>query len=93
MSYGTVVAPDYIRPGTPPTDTPLTFCNSALQGGTFFPPASTMKLFVQSTIIFFGTLLAAGLVALGEPGTAEVQMAHAPATAGTIFVALLGLDD
>ncbi len=26
-----------------------------------------MKLFLQSLIIFFGTLMAAGLVALGEP--------------------------
>ena len=34
-----------------------------------------MKLFVQSAIVFFGTLIAAALVALGEPATAEVQMA------------------
>jgi len=34
-----------------------------------------MKLLVQSAIVFFGTLIAAALVALGEPGTAEVQMA------------------
>ena len=27
----------------------------------------TLKLLVQSAMIFFGTLLAAGLVALGEP--------------------------
>ena len=27
-----------------------------------------MKLLVQSAMIFFGTLMAAGLVALGEPG-------------------------
>ena len=34
-----------------------------------------MKLFLQSAIVFFGTLVAAALVALGEPGNAEVQMA------------------
>jgi hypothetical protein len=52
-----------------------------------------MKLFVQSVMIFFGTLLAAGLVALGEPGSAEVRMVEAPASAGTMFAGLLGLDD
>jgi hypothetical protein len=51
-----------------------------------------MKLFVQSAMVFFGTLLAAGLVALGQPGSAEVQMAH-PSGAGTVLVGLLGLDD
>lgn len=51
-----------------------------------------MKLFVQSAMIFFGTLLAAALVALGAPGDAEVQMAvHTSAPAGV--VSLLGLDD
>ena len=34
-----------------------------------------MKLFLQSSIVFLGTLLAAALVALGEPGDAAVQMA------------------
>lgn len=29
-----------------------------------------MKLLVQSAMIFFGTLMAAGLLALGEPGRA-----------------------
>jgi hypothetical protein len=48
-----------------------------------------MKLFVQSAMIFFGTLLAAALVAIGEPGAAAVQMASAPAPE---VVALLGLD-
>ena len=51
-----------------------------------------MKLFVQSAMIFFGTLLAAALVALGAPGDAEVQMAvHTPAASSV--VSLLGLDD
>ena len=49
-----------------------------------------MKLLVQSTVVFFGTLLAAALVALGEPANAEVQMVQAPQDA--IVVALLGLE-
>jgi hypothetical protein len=32
-----------------------------------------VKLLVQSAMIFFGTLMAAGLVALGEPGASHVQ--------------------
>lgn len=35
-----------------------------------------MKLLLQTTIVFFGTLLAAALVALGQPASAEVQMAQ-----------------
>jgi hypothetical protein len=50
-----------------------------------------MKLFIQTTMIFFGTLLAAALVALGEPATAEVQMVQSPPPAG-VMVSLLGLD-
>lgn len=34
-----------------------------------------MKFFLQSAIVFFGTLVAAAVVALGAPGNAEVQMA------------------
>lgn len=49
-----------------------------------------MKLFVQTSMIFFGTLLAAALVALGEPGSAEVQMVQA-APADQLAI-LLGLD-
>jgi hypothetical protein len=30
-----------------------------------------MKLLIQSAMIFFGTLMAAGLVALGEPARAD----------------------
>lgn len=33
-----------------------------------------MRVIVQSTMVFFGTLLAAALVALGEPASAEVRM-------------------
>jgi hypothetical protein len=52
-----------------------------------------MKLFVQSAMVFFGTLLAAALVALGEPGNAEVQMAAQTGTSAATMVSLLGLDD
>jgi hypothetical protein len=52
-----------------------------------------MKLFVQTAMIFFGTLLAAGLVALGEPGSAELRMVREPASAGAMVAGLLGLDD
>ena len=34
-----------------------------------------MKLLVQSAMIFFGTLMAAGVVALGEPAPAAVASA------------------
>jgi hypothetical protein len=40
-----------------------------------------MKLLVQSAMIFFGTLMAAGVVALGEPGGAHVAVKPAPAPA------------
>lgn len=33
-----------------------------------------MKLLVQSAMIFFGTLMAAGLVALGEPAEAKSEL-------------------
>jgi hypothetical protein len=52
-----------------------------------------MKLLLQTTIVFFGTLLAAALVALGEPGTAEVQMASQTGSSAATVVSLLGLDD
>jgi hypothetical protein len=51
-----------------------------------------MKLLFQSAIVFFGTLLAAALVAVGEPASAEVQMVQAP-QAEAIVVSLLGLED
>jgi hypothetical protein len=49
----------------------------------------SMKLFVQTTIVFFGTLLAAALVALGQPASAEVQMAQPD----VMLVSLLGLSE
>jgi hypothetical protein len=52
-----------------------------------------MKLFFQTAVVFFGTLLAAALVALGEPGTAEVQLASQTGSSATMVASLLGLDD
>lgn len=44
-----------------------------------------MKLLIQSAMIFLGTLMAAGVVALGEPakagGTAASSVPHANVTA------------
>ena len=57
------------------------------------PGRIQMKLFLQSAMVFFGTLLAAALVALGEPGSAEVQMASQTSTSAATVVSLLGLDD
>ena len=34
-----------------------------------------MKLLIQSLIVFFATLMAAGLVALGEPGSIDSGVA------------------
>jgi hypothetical protein len=33
-----------------------------------------MKLFLETLIVFFGTLMAAGLVALGKPASAEIAL-------------------
>lgn len=38
-----------------------------------------MQLLIQSAIIFFGTLMAAAVVALGEPARAEVATAKTAA--------------
>jgi hypothetical protein len=45
--------------------------------------AFQMKLFLSSLIIFFGTLLAAALVALGEPGQADLAILGAASDAST----------
>jgi hypothetical protein len=37
-----------------------------------------MKLLIQSAMIFFGTLMAAGLVALGEPTGGSLAAAASP---------------
>jgi hypothetical protein len=52
-----------------------------------------VKLLVQSAMVFFGTLIAAALVALGEPAVAEVQMAVQTSPSAEMIVALLGLQD
>lgn len=44
-----------------------------------------MKLLLQSAMIFFGTLIAAAVVALGEPAQADVAMAQ---PAGSLVVEL-----
>ena len=51
-----------------------------------------MKLFVQSAIVFFGTLLAAALVALGQPASAEVQMMVQASPPPQLVAMVFGLD-
>jgi hypothetical protein len=51
-----------------------------------------MKFILQSAITFFGTLVAAALVALGAPGNAEVQMA-VQAPPPEMVATLFGLDN
>lgn len=45
-----------------------------------------MRLFIESIMIFFGTLLAAALVALGEPGAADLDIVKAAVAASTFQV-------
>lgn len=45
-----------------------------------------MNLLVQSAMIFFGTLMAAGLVALGEPAGAKLAVKPAPIVASVAGV-------
>lgn len=58
-----------------------------------FSAAHIMKLVFQSAVVFLATLLAAALVALGEPGNAEVQMVVQTPPAADTVVALLGLSE
>lgn len=45
-----------------------------------------MKVLVQTAMVFFGTLLAVALIALGEPARVEVQMVQAvPQQADTML--------
>jgi hypothetical protein len=76
-----------------PTGGAITFWNTPERGDAVSSPAISMKLVLQSAIVFFGTLLAAALVALGEPGTAEVQMVVQTPPAAETVVGLLGLDE
>jgi hypothetical protein len=78
--------------GRTPTDGAFTSWNNALQGAGSSAPANTMKIVIQSAMVFLGTLLAAALVALGEPAQAEVQMVVQTPPAEMV-VGLLGLSD
>lgn len=51
-----------------------------------------MKILLQSAMVFFGTLVAAALVALGAPGQAEVDMT-VKAPPPEMVASLIGLDD
>jgi hypothetical protein len=51
-----------------------------------------MKLFLHATLVLAGTLLAAALVALGEPAKAEVQIAQAAPGYDVAIASLFGLD-
>jgi hypothetical protein len=51
-----------------------------------------MKILVQSAMVFLGALVAAALVAWGEPGTAEVQMATQGTPAAEVVASALGLE-
>ena len=50
-----------------------------------------MKILFQSAMVFLGALMAAALVAWGEPGTAEVQMATQGTPAAEVVASALGL--
>jgi hypothetical protein len=50
-----------------------------------------MKLLAKSALVLFATLLAAALVALGEPGAAEVRVAQAAPDTATV-VSLLAVE-
>lgn len=45
-----------------------------------------MRLFIQSAMIFFGTLLAAGLLALGAPQAARLAAAPEGTDRGVLLV-------
>jgi hypothetical protein len=78
--------------GRMPTDILLTSWNTRLQQES--PGTNdTMKLLVHSAMIFFGTLIAAALVALGEPAAAEVKMVMQTSPSAEMVVGLLGLGE
>ena len=79
-------------PSLETTDSAPMFWNSAVQergSSCSHPP---MKLFVQSAIVFFGTLLAAALVAVGQPASAEVQMMVQASPPPQLVAMVFGLD-
>ena len=53
----------------------------------------TMKFLLPSLTVFFATLLAAAMVAFGEPGAAEVRMVAAQSAPGGAVVAQLFGDE
>ena len=62
-------------------------------GGKQFPSSRhSMKILFQSAMVFLGALVAAALVAWGEPGTAEVQMATQGTPAAEVVASALGLE-
>jgi len=67
------------------------FLDTAVQGRGSSCSHIPMKFFV-SAIVFFGTLIAAALVALGAPGAAEVQMS-VQAPPPEIVASLFGLEN
>ena len=79
--------------GSKPTDAGPARCESLtltrLQSLRPEQGKTPMKLALQSSMVFFGTLLAAALVALGEPASAEVQMAQ-PGPVDSVLVGFLG---
>ena len=48
-----------------------------------------MKLLIESAMVFFGTLMAAALVALTAPGSVELVIAQEPITAAKTAAQLL----
>ena len=47
-----------------------------------------MKLLIQSAMIFFGTLMAAGVVALGEPAGVRVAVTAQPVGAAPVVASV-----
>jgi hypothetical protein len=52
-----------------------------------------MNLLVRSAMVFFGTLVAAALIALGDPAAADVQMLVQTSPSAEMVVGLLGLEE
>jgi hypothetical protein len=54
--------------------------------------SSSMKVLVQSAMVFLGTVAAAALIVFGEPAQSEVRMAQTAPQADAVLVALLAAD-
>jgi len=68
------------------------FAQTACRRARQFLLPTIMKLFVQSAIVFFGTLIAAALVALGEPANGEVEMMVQASPPPQLVATIFGLD-